>query len=98
MSGDVVIYGLKKCSDCRKALKAIGNARIRDVREEPLSRSEIDRLLAALGEGLVNRRSMTWRTLTPEERQLPPAELLARWPVLMKRPVIEEAGQLRIGL
>lgn len=93
----MVIYGLKTCDTCRAARAALPAARFRDVRAEPLDAGEIAALLAALGDGLVNRRSTTWRGLSEEERAAPPAELLARHPALMKRPVIEAEGAFHLG-
>lgn len=94
----MIVYGLKTCDACRKVLKSNESARLRDVRAEPLTPTEIDRFLAVLGDALVNRRSATWRQLDAAERAAPPAVLLARYPALMKRPVIEEGGNLRIGV
>ncbi len=93
----MVIYGLKTCDTCRAARAALPAARSRDVRAEPLDAGEIAALLAALGDGLVNRRSTTWRGLSEEERAAPAAELLARHPALMKRPVIEAEGVFHLG-
>lgn len=94
----MIVYGLKACDTCRKALKSSAGAVLRDVRAEPLSASEINRFLAELGDALVNRRSATWRGLGEAERSEPAAVLLARFPALMKRPVIEQDGTLRIGV
>jgi arsenate reductase-like glutaredoxin family protein len=97
----MILYGLKTCDTCRKALKALeaaGHApRFRDVRAEPLSADEIARLHAAFGEAVVNRASTTWRGLSEAERARPAEELLAAHPALMKRPVIEDGGRLYLG-
>lgn len=93
----MILCGIPTCDSCRKARAALPAARFRDVRAEPLTEAEIARLLAALGEKLVNRASTTWRALLDAERARPAAELLARHPALMKRPVIEEGDRLTLG-
>jgi arsenate reductase-like glutaredoxin family protein len=92
------IWGLPTCDSCRKARAAHPGARFRDIRAEPLSAAEIAELLAAVGDKAVNRASTTWRALDEAERARPAAELLARHPALMKRPVIRQDGKLSLGL
>ena len=93
----IEIWGLKTCDTCRKAIKALPDARFRDVRAEPLDRVEIAALLAEFGDALVNRASTTWRGLSEAERATDPAHLLAAHPALMKRPVIRADGALLLG-
>lgn len=90
------IYGLKTCDSCRKAAKALGVG-ITDVREIPLSEAQIAAFFAALGPGLLNTRSTTWRGLSEAERAGDPAALIAAHPALMKRPVIEDGATLYLG-
>jgi arsenate reductase-like glutaredoxin family protein len=97
----MILYGIPTCDTCRKAMKEIAAAgrpvTFRDVRAEPLGPAEIDRVLAAFGEGLVNRASTTWRGLDEAARAAGPAALLAAHPTLMKRPVIDADGALMLG-
>lgn len=97
----MILYGLKTCDTCRKALKALAAAgrapAFRDVRAEPLSSAEIARFHEAFGDKLVNRASTTWRNLTEAERGQPAQTLIAAHPALMKRPVIEAGGRLTLG-
>jgi len=88
----MIIYGLKNCDKCRKALRANPGASLRDIRDEPLSADERARFLAVFGDKLINQRSTTWRGLTAVERAQTPDTLLAAHPALMKRPVIEIDG------
>nr|WP_319247100.1 ArsC/Spx/MgsR family protein [uncultured Celeribacter sp.] len=90
------IYGLKTCDTCRKAVKALG-AELQDVRENPLSRADLERFHAAFGEKILNTRSTTWRGLDEAERARPMLDLITEHPALMKRPVIERDGQLYLG-
>ncbi len=95
------LYGLKACDTCRKALKLLENAGVavtfQDVRETPLTDSEIARFLDVFGEKLVNTRSTTWRGLDDDSRESNPADLLRAHPTLMKRPVVETDDQLTLG-
>ncbi|WP_114284159.1 ArsC/Spx/MgsR family protein [Candidatus Halocynthiibacter alkanivorans] len=90
------IYGLKNCDTCRKAVKAL-TAELQDVRESPVSSEQLREFFTTFGDALVNTRSTTWRGLDAVERARPPLQLLADYPTLMKRPVIEENGNLHLG-
>lgn len=100
------IFGLKNCDTCRKALKwlvAEGiEHRFHDVRADGLNGEMVDRWLAAAGwEALLNRRSTTWRDLPDADKQNVDAakarELMVNHPTLVKRPVMEKAGNIHIG-
>lgn len=97
MGGAVVIYGLKNCDSCRRAMKALGEATLSDVRADGVPDAVLDRALARFGEKLLNTRSTTWRGLDAAARAAPPRELLQRYPTLMKRPLIEAGGALYLG-
>lgn len=93
----MVLYGLKTCDTCRKALKSLGDVTFRDVRSDGVPGDVMARALAEFGESLVNRRSTTWRNLSESERAEAPLVLLERHPSLMKRPLIEADGALYLG-
>ena len=93
----MIIYGLNNCDTCRKALKELDGAELRDVRANPLSKEDISRFLAEFGDQLVNRKSTTWRALSEAERETGAADLLEAHPSLMKRPVIDKDGALYLG-
>jgi len=90
------IYGLKNCDTSRKAAKALGGTLV-DVREEPLTRAQLEHFYARFGDALVNRRSTSWRNLDEEARRKEPIALLLAHPTLMKRPVILFDGELFLG-
>lgn len=90
------VYGIKTCDTCRKAVKTLG-VELTDIRQTPLSDAELARFWEAFGAPLLNTRSTTWRGLDEAARGAPPLELLAKHPTLMKRPVIENDGQLYLG-
>ena len=97
----MIVYGLKACDTCRKALRALREAgleaELRDVREVPLSEADLLRFKAVFGEALINRRSTTWRELSEEKRAQDSVTLILAHPTLMKRPVIEDGDILTLG-
>ena len=91
------IYGLKTCDTCRKAIKALPEARFVDVRAEGVPDAVMARARAAFGDALVNTRSTTWRRLSEVDRSTAPEALLAADPTLMKRPLIVDGDAMHLG-
>lgn len=91
------IYGLKTCDTCRKAIKALPDARFFDVRADGVPDDVMQVALATFGDALVNTRSTTWRGLSDDARQGTPQALLAAHPTLMKRPLIVDGDGLHLG-
>jgi len=102
---DLILYGLKTCDTCRKALKALEAAGrstdFVDVRSDPGLAARLPGWIAAVGvDTLANTRSTTWRGLDEDERARlsgDAAGLLADHPALIKRPVIEAGGAVHVG-
>jgi arsenate reductase len=100
-----VLYGLKNCDTCKKALKALAAAgrdvRFVDIRTEADLPDRVPVWLAAVGpDKLVNTRSTTWRGLSEAERARAGEDtvgLLTDHPALVKRPVIEADGVVHVG-
>ena len=93
----MVLYGLKNCDTCRKAMKSLENVEFRDVRSDGIPDAVKARALEKFGANLLNRRSTTWRGLSEAERAQAPETLLGAYPTLMKRPLIEADGRLYLG-
>ena len=97
----IVVHGLKACDTCRRAMRALAEAgtaaRLRDLRAEPVTVEEVRRWHARFGEGLLNRRSTTWRGLDAAARAGDPVDLMVAHPALIRRPVIEAADGLHLG-
>jgi len=91
-----MIYGIKTCDTCRKAVKALG-AELHDIRADPLTPAQLAQFYEAFGDALLNTRSTTWRGLSEHERACAPLDLLAAHPTVMKRPVIDANGTLYLG-
>ena len=97
----MILYGLKNCDTCRKALKALENIGadivFRDVRADGVPTETMSRAYEAFGEKLLNTRSTTWRGLSAQEREKAPLVLIDEHPALMKRPLIEAGDSLYLG-
>jgi len=93
----VTIYGLKNCDTCRKALKALPDATLVDVRADGIPQELLAKAYETFGEKLLNTRSTTWRGLDETQRTLPPLDLIAVHPALMKRPLIAAGETLFLG-
>ena len=101
------VYGLAKCSTCRKALAYLDAKRIsysfHDVKQEPAAKAEVARWIAALGgwERLVNRAGYTWRGLAVSERagldDAKAVALVLRHPALIRRPLIQSPDGISVG-
>lgn len=94
----MILYGLKNCDTCRKAMKALDGASVRydfrDIREAPPTKMQIGKWAKAVGtEKLLNTRSTTWRNLPAADREnvdeKKAVALMAEHPTLIKRPLIE---------
>ncbi|MGY9050273.1 hypothetical protein P775_27715 [Puniceibacterium antarcticum] len=93
----MILYGLKTCDTCRKALKALDGVEFVDVRAEGVPQEVLERALLLFGDGVVNTRSTTWRGLDMEERAGAPLDLLKAHPSLMKRPLIVDGDEMWLG-
>jgi len=93
----IEIFGLKNCDTCRKAMKALPEATLVDVRADGVPDAVMKAAFAQFGDALLNTRSTTWRGLSEAERGAAPLALLAEHPALMKRPLIKAGETLFLG-
>ena len=97
----ITLVGLPTCDTCKKARKALEadghDVTVRDLRADPLSEDEWADLAAEFGEGLVNRKSTTWRGLSDWLRESEPEVQLAAHPTLMKRPLLTDGTRRTLG-
>ena len=91
------IYGLKTCDTCRKALKALPEAVLVDVRLEGVPSDILAQAYEQFGDAMLNTRSTTWRNLSEADRAGAPLDLIAAHPALMKRPLIVSSDGLHLG-
>lgn len=93
----IKIYGLKNCDSCRRAVKALPEAQLVDVRAEGVPQGVLAQAHMLFGDAMLNTRSTTWRGLSEQERTAPPLDLIAAHPALMKRPLIAAGEGLFLG-
>jgi Spx/MgsR family transcriptional regulator len=101
-----IVYGLRNCDTCRKALKWLEQESIahtfQDIRLAQLDEATIAGWARQAGwEKLLNRRGTTWRSLPETVRdrvdEALAVSLMAQHPALMKRPVIVHPGGVSVG-
>jgi arsenate reductase len=95
---ELTLYWSRGCSTCQKAVRWLGRrdvkiAKFRDIKDEPLSRTEVENLAKMLGgpEELFSKRSVKYREMKLGEREVPPAEMLdlmAGEYTFLKRPIM----------
>lgn len=100
------LYGIKNCDTVKKARKWLDAAsidyRFHDFRKDGLQREQLVAWKQAVGwETLLNRRGTTWRQL-PEAvkeniNENNVLDLFLEHPTLIKRPVLEQGGEIRVG-
>lgn len=102
----IILYGLKNCDTCRKALKDLKAAGMAhtfvDMRSDDVTRELIAAWAGEIGwEVLLNRRGTTWRGLGDADKadvnEARAIELMAVHRALIKRPVVEHSGAVTIG-
>lgn len=102
----ITLYGIKSCDTVRKARRWLDQHGIdhvyHDLREDGLPSATASAWLEALGQdGLVNRRSSSWKTLPPELREhMDDRKALAavlEQPTLIKRPVLDTGSEIHTG-
>ncbi len=100
------IYGIKTCDTVRKARKWLREHGIEhdfhDFRVDGLPEERLAIWVGAVGwEALLNRRGVAWRKLPAEKRanadEVKALELIRQEPTLIKRPVLEHDGGVKVG-
>jgi arsenate reductase-like glutaredoxin family protein len=98
---NIEILGLNNCDKCREAQKKLielgFEARLIDVRKNPITFADADRLISLFGDQILNKRSATYRGLSQLEKDFSIIQLLKKYPALMKRPVIVSSTRNTIG-
>jgi arsenate reductase len=101
-----VIYGIKNCDTMTKARKWLDGHgvayRFHDYRVDGIDKSRLQTWVKALGwEKVLNRASATFRELpAPAKEALSESKAIAlmlEQPTMIKRPVLDVAGQLLVG-
>ncbi len=95
---NIKFYWLPNCSTCQKAKgwlerRGVKIAVMRDIKENPLTREEVEDLAKILGgpAELFSKRAIKYRELKLNEREVPPAEMLDLMTdeyTFLKRPIM----------
>jgi arsenate reductase (glutaredoxin) len=97
----MIIYGLRTCAQCQKALKALEAIRrdvtFRDIRSNPLNDAELAMLIAEFGDRLVDRSTNDYRALNDWLKNSEAEEQIAAKPKIMARPVIFDGSAYHLG-
>lgn len=100
------MYGIKNCSTVKKAMVFLDEHNIpfefQDFKKQPPTREQIMHWLTQIDwQVLLNMRGMTWRKLTPEQKeginQERAIELMLEKPSIIKRPILKANGKIRVG-
>ena len=100
------LYGIKNCDTVQKALKWLhsnGHEHcFHDFRVDGLEAAQLQQWLDVLGwEGLINKRSTTWKQLSDAEKSAlndkSILDLILHSPTLIKRPLLDLNGSISVG-
>lgn len=101
-----LIYGIKQCSTMKKAFDWLEGRNLpfqfHDYKKLGISREQLAHWADEVGwQRLLNTRGSTWKKLSPEQQAEPnrdkALDLMASYPSLIKRPVLETGGRLLVG-
>lgn len=101
----LIVYGIKQCDSCRKALRWLEGQgiehRFHDFRSDGLEAGLLQAWVdSPFADKLINLRSTTWRQLNEEQRQAQgnaQLQLLLEYPTLIKRPVFVTDDIVAVG-
>lgn len=99
----MIIYGIKNCDKVRSANKAAKAAAVdvslHDFRVQGIDETLVNNMLKDISMvDLLNKRSTTWKQLSDFQKIEPNVGLLVANPTLIKRPVVFDGKNFRIGL
>ena len=98
----ITLYGIKNCDTVRKACKWLDangvEYHFHDVRKDGLTATRIKQWTKSVDwELLLNRRGLTWRQLSDDEKadlnKNKAVRLMSDKPTLIKRPVLEISAE-----
>lgn len=107
MSDKIEVYWLPHCTTCQKAAEELKSKNVevaawRDMKSEPLSRREVERLAEKVGGAseLFSKRARKYRALGLDKRELSDDEMLQLMSdeyTFIKRPVIVRGNRATAG-
>ncbi|TWG63108.1 MULTISPECIES: ArsC family reductase [unclassified Aminobacter] len=102
----VTIYGIKNCDTMKKAFTWLQNNGVdyafHDYKSKGVAREQLERWCAAAGwEKVLNKAGTTFKKLPDEKKahldEAKAIELMLAQPSMIKRPVLEKDGAIKIG-
>lgn len=103
----VTVYGIPNCDSVKKATSWLTKHKVEfsfhNYKQQGISKAKLKQWSKKFGwEKLLNKKSTTWRNLTPGEQQNLTTEsaaiaLMVQQPTVIKRPVIEDGKILLAG-
>ena len=103
---DTTVYGIPSCDTVRRARRWLDEHevphRFHDYKKAGIDAATLETWSARVGwDQLLNRRGTTYRRLDEAEREgideVKAIRLMTEHPSLVKRPVIEHAGEVIVG-
>lgn len=101
------LYGIPNCDTVKKARTWLADNghefSFHDFKKQGLERATVAKWLEQLDwEVLVNRKGMTWRNLTDEQKaavtdKASALDLMLSNPSVIKRPVLDRGGKFSVG-
>lgn len=98
----IKIYGIKNCDSVKKAQRFLQSNHIDfefiDFRQKPIDSEILLSFVDQLGwDGLINKRSTTYRNLSDEQKNNINLDLVLKNPTLIKRPVLVTDQKISVG-
>ncbi len=102
----ITLYGISNCDTVKKARRWLElhdvEYRFHDLREDGISESQVRAWLDELGwETLVNKRSTSWKALSPAARETmddsAARTAILEHPTLIKRPLLDVGHERHCG-
>ena len=101
------LYGIPNCDTVKKTITWLKehsiNFEMHDYKKLGITKQKLKEWVKQVGvEKLLNKKSATWRALTPEQQsaiiiQKEAINLMVEKPSIIKRPVIETGNKLVVG-
>lgn len=100
------VYGIKNCDTMKKAMNWLSDNAVAyefiDYKKTGVAETHLPDWAARAGwEKLLNTRGLMWKKLSDEERanvdEAKALRLMAEYPSLIKRPVLDSGKQLLVG-
>ncbi len=102
----ITVYGIKNCDTVKKACKWLDQNDVayqfHDVRADGLTSANVSAWIQQLGwETIINKRSTTWKSLSPNMRDSMDSQsavkAIVENPTLFKRPLLDKGGTFLTG-